>query len=133
MGVSMIADLVSLAVNALGQRIVGFRLSPDQKECGGGVLLLKDIENLRRPLRVGPVVEGDRDLIGACPITSDAIRFRQRVHGLIADQAGGIIHGYFALPVSGRSFYVQDLAVSLHVHILAGWHVGDPVWRSGVE
>jgi len=40
MGESVIADLVSFAVNALGQRVEALRLPSDQKKSGSGVLPL---------------------------------------------------------------------------------------------
>src|SRR5216684_3096291 len=128
----MIADLVSLAENALGQRVVGFRLSPNQKESSSGVLLFQDVENLRRPLRIRAVVEGDGDLVWAGAIAADPVGLWQRVHGLIADQAGGRVHGYFALPVFWRGFNIQNFAVTLHVHVLSRRHIGQPVRGGGI-
>ena len=64
MGVGVVADLVAFAHDALHQADILRGLGADEHEGALDVLLLEDVEDLRRPLGVGAVVEGERDSLG---------------------------------------------------------------------
>ena len=49
---------------------VGFLVGrfSDHKKCRRRIFLFQNIQNFRRPFRVGPVVKTERDFVGAAPI-----------------------------------------------------------------
>ena len=61
--VGVAADLVPLGDDPFEQTALGQRILADDEEGRGHALALEDVEDLRRPLRVGPVVEGQRDFV----------------------------------------------------------------------
>ena len=64
MRVGVVADLVAFAHHALHQADVLRGLVADHQEGALDALLLQDVEDLRRPLGIGSVVEGERDFVG---------------------------------------------------------------------
>ena len=83
MGERVIPDLMAFVVDTLRDtgKLVG--LDADQEKSCGSVFAFQNVENLWRPLRVGPIVEGDDDLIGTEAVTADSIGFRQRLEVLV--------------------------------------------------
>ena len=61
-------------------------LNADQEKRGRGVLALEHVENLRCPLGIGAIVEGERDFVGAVAVTCHAVRFGQRLEILVGNQ-----------------------------------------------
>ena len=70
MGVGVIADIVALGEDPSHEIGIGLRVLADDEEARANVLLLQDIENLRRPVRIGTVVEGECELAGVAPVRS---------------------------------------------------------------
>jgi hypothetical protein len=62
MGEGVVADFVPSASTPLHQARIGFRIAADDEEGGRHMLGAQNVENLRRPFRIGTVVEGQRDL-----------------------------------------------------------------------
>ena len=87
MGERVIADLIAFLENARGDGRKSVGLVADQKEGGLRILVLQDVKDLRCPLRVGAVVEGDHYLIRAGTIAAQPIRLWERVHRFLGDQA----------------------------------------------
>src|SRR5581483_4104661 len=65
MGKSMVPDLVAFAINATGDVREFIRLDTDQEKSRRSIFFFQDIQNLGGPFRVGSIVEGERDLVGA--------------------------------------------------------------------
>src|SRR2546422_3676920 len=120
MGKCVIADLVPLAINTAGETAKLVRLDANQKESCGSMLALQDIENLRRPVGIGTVVKGNRELRLTRAITRYAIRQWKRLEDFTIDQPGWRISGQIAPALRGARLDAQDLTLALHVHILAG-------------
>ena len=64
MGKRMIANLVTLINHAPQQLGMGLTILAHHKEGRRDVLAFQNIEDRRRPLRVGSIIEGDRDRAG---------------------------------------------------------------------
>ena len=60
-GIGVAADLMTLADHPLEKAALGQRILADDEEGRGNVLRLEDVENPRSPVRIGAVVEGQRD------------------------------------------------------------------------
>ena len=86
MGVGVVADLMALAHHALHQADILLRLVADQHERALDALVAENIENLRRPLGIGSVVEGERDLVGVIAVLLDGVSARINVHVLVGDE-----------------------------------------------
>ncbi len=128
----VVADLVPFVVNAARQRGVVVRLNANEEEGCGRVLALQHIENFRGPLRIGTVVEGDRDLFGRGAVTRDAIGFGQVLKDLVSDQPGGGIDRDVAFAVRRARFDAQNFTLAFHVDVLAGRNISQLVGRGGL-
>src|SRR6266480_2216740 len=106
----MIPDLMSFMKNSRGNGGEPVGLVANQKECRGGVLLLQDVEDLWRPLRIGAIIECDYDLIGTRSVACHTIGLRQSVHHFVGDESVGMVEGDSARAVGGSGFQVQDFA-----------------------
>src|SRR5436190_17224842 len=113
MSEGVIPDLVAFIVDALGdaRELVG--LNSDQEKSCGSMLSLQNVENLGRPLRIGPVVERDDDLMGTEAVTAHTIRFGQRLEVLVRDEAVIRVNRQVACAVRGPVFDAQNLALAL--------------------
>ena len=49
-------------------------------------VLFQNVENLRSPLGIGAVVEGERDLVGVVAVVLDGVGVRIHVHVLVDDE-----------------------------------------------
>src|SRR5580704_17455746 len=128
----MVPDGMAFVVNTLCQAGELVSLNADKKKCCGCLLTLEDVKNLRCPLRIGAIIEGERDLVGTVAITRHAVRFRQRLKILVGDLLRVGIDRQLASAVSGPVFDAQDLALALHVHKLSGRYVTQLGGRGGV-
>ena len=86
------------------------------------MLLFEHVENLGRPLRVGPIIKRDRDFVGAVAVARHTVRFGQRLKDFVGDQLGVGIDREVANAGSGLVFNAQDLALAFHIHILTWRH-----------
>ena len=64
---------------ALHQPGMGLHVLADDEEGRGHMLVLEDVEDLRRPVRVGAVVEGQRHLLGDGADAADHVVGRKAV------------------------------------------------------
>ena len=65
MVIGMIPDLVAFRHNPPNESRIMFRIYADEKESRLHVCRFQDVENLRRPFRIGPIIKSDRDLMRA--------------------------------------------------------------------
>ena len=137
MGVSVVADLVAFTDDALHEADIFLGLGADEHEGAFGVLLLEDVKDLRRPLGVGPVVEGERYLVGVVAVLLDGVGAGINVHVLIDDElfarvglVGIDLDG--ALAGLGQSGDAENVAFALGVHVMAGLDGGERLQRVGV-
>ncbi len=82
----MVADLVAFTIDPLHEADVVFGLLADHEEGAVDVVLLEDVEDLRRPVGIGAVVEGERDLFGVVAVLRDGVGERVGVHRLVDDE-----------------------------------------------
>ena len=61
MGESVIADLVTLVHHAAQQIRIRLAVLADDKKCRRNVFLFENVEDRRRPLRIGTIVKSQRD------------------------------------------------------------------------
>ena len=61
--IGVVADLVPLGHDSPNEIGIFLRVDPDEEEGRLDSVRLQNVEHLRRPLRIGPVVEGERDLM----------------------------------------------------------------------
>ena len=79
MSKGVIPDLVPFAIDALGHVGEFIGLDSDQEKGGRRLFLLEHIQNLGRPLRVGPVIKGDRNFVRARSPYRPPDRLGQRI------------------------------------------------------
>ena len=75
-------------IYALQQADVVLRLLADHHEGALDVYWLQDVENLRRPFGIGPVVKGERDLVRVVAVVLDGVRLRV---GLMCSSRRGLV------------------------------------------
>ena len=63
--IGVISDLVALRHDSPNESRIMFGVDPDQKKRRLHFGRFQDVENLRRPFRIRPVVESERDLVFA--------------------------------------------------------------------
>src|SRR5512133_3500864 len=69
MVIGMVPDLVAFVDNATNKRRVTLCVYSDDKKRGLYVCCLKNVQNFRRPSRIGAVIKSDCDLmLGACAL-----------------------------------------------------------------
>ena len=88
---------------------------------------LQDIEDLRRPVRIGTVVEGECELAGCRAGSLNDERGRHRLVGLIDDLTRVVVDIEGSLAGCGHLPHMQDLAIALKVDVLAGADLAEPV------
>ena len=123
MCVGVVADLVAFAHHTFHDADVFRSLRADHHEGGFGVFLLEDVEDLWSPFGIGPIVEGERDLIGVVTVILDDVSARVDVHVLIDDELAlriGLvgIDRDGALAGLGQAGYAKDIAVPFVVHVV---------------
>ena len=74
MGESVVPDCVAFVINPFCDAGKFVRLNADQEESCIRVLLFQDVKNPRCPLRIGAVIEGERNFIRRIAIAPDAVR-----------------------------------------------------------
>src|ERR1700722_17799628 len=126
MRVGVITDFVPLRIFALQQAEVLIRIAANDEECCGGVFAFQDVENLRRILGIGAVVEAERQFFaGRSSQLLDAIGERNADITLVHDGVGGGIEAKRALALLRGSGNVPDIAIAFENEVVAGGHVGE--------
>ena len=87
MSEGVVPDLMSLAVNARGDAAEILGLKPDQKERRGRVFSFQYVQDFRGPLRIRAVIERDGNGFRIVPVAGYAVRFGQRIDGLVGDNS----------------------------------------------
>ena len=118
----VIADLVPLAHVSLQQSNVLLRLLPDHQEGALHVILLQDVENPRRPDRIGPIVETQRQLVRIVSVLLDRVRPWQPDHPLVNQGEVVRVHQDRALARLRRRYDPQNVPLAFGVHVLARRH-----------
>jgi len=116
-GVAVIADLEPVGGDAAQNGGMLKSVLADDEEGCGGVLLFKDVEDLRGNVRVWPIIESQRDIAGlGCARAFDLIGHWQRTVAF----AGDDIPAEVDLPRAARwtGGDTQDFAVAGHVGAL---------------
>ena len=127
----VIADLVAFTVDPLHGGDVVLCLLADHEEGSDDVLLLEDVEDLRRPDWVGTVVKGDRDLFGVVAVLRDGVGQGVLVHRLGDDgevlrrDGGVVVHGDGAAAVLRWAGDAEDVAVAFGIDVPSGRDVGE--------
>src|SRR5207302_11138156 len=108
----VIADLVTFVVDALHQAGIVLGRNAYEEEGRGCVLALEYIEDLRRVVWIGAVVEGDCDLLLLVSIGFELIRLGQLGETLIRHESRIGIDDNRSLARRGTLHDAQDLALS---------------------
>src|SRR5579864_3087974 len=103
---------VTLAVNPFrnARELVG--LNADQEKSRGRVLLLQHVENLRSPIRIGPVVKSQRNLSRTITVAPHPVRLRQVLENFVSDEMVVGIDGQIASSMRGLVFDTQNFALA---------------------
>src|ERR1035438_4856441 len=95
------------------------------------MLAFKHVENFRSPLRIGTVVKGNREVVLTGAIARDTIRLGQTLEGLAVNESSLLVDGQLALAITRLRLDMENFAETLHVNILTGRNVFQPVRRVG--
>src|ERR1700721_4524287 len=111
----VVPDGAAFAVNAFRDagKLIG--LDAAQEKSSRCMLLFKHGENLRRPIRVGAIVKGQRDLIRAVAVTSNPVRLGKALEYLVGDEVAICVDGEIRKPMRGVFLDAQISAWPLHV------------------
>src|SRR5271165_2039077 len=118
MSEGMVADFMTFPVNTLGQAAEFLGLDSDQKKRSRDMFAFEDIENFRRPLRIGSVVKGHGKLVLAEAVACHAIGLGEALEGFAVNEASLRIDAKVARAIGRPRFDVQYLAVTLHIDVL---------------
>ena len=124
MRIGVAADLMPFVDHPLQEAALGKRIFTDDEEGRGYALALQHVEDLRRPLRVGPIVERQRDLARAIAGTFDQILAGQRQETRVGDVAVGQ-RDYLAPACARHRGDLEDFALPLDIDLGTGGNVGD--------
>src|SRR5215831_7055838 len=119
MVIGVVPDLVSFVDDAANKRRVTLCVYSDDEKCGLYICRFKNIQNFRRPSRIGAVVKSNRDLVLAARALVIQRRKFRKLH-IFRSKIALCIHSQFAHPVS---------AIFVHSHDFAVTHVGYGVRR----
>src|SRR5271167_994794 len=119
MSKGVVSDLVTFVVNALGDTGVLLSLESDEEERRLYALLPQHVEDLRSPLRIRTIVEGNGHLVGRAAVHVDFVGRRHGLENLVTDQVVGIDLD-LALARSWARINAQDFSLALDVDILTG-------------
>ena len=109
--ISVITYFMSLSDNAPNEIWVTFRIHADEKKRRLYLRRLQDIENLRRPLRVGPVVKCQGDLVRVARTLM--IQGRElRKFGVVRSKITILVHSQSSHSVGSRFIYRHDLTIA---------------------
>ena len=118
-GEGVVADVVALGDFALHQPRRHLGVRADDEERGRHVLGLEDVEDLRRPLRIGAVIEGQRDLVRQRAGALDHVRSGQAGVALVVDAAVVLVHIDGTCARCGLRSDLEHFALAFDVDVLA--------------
>src|SRR5665213_4525950 len=99
MRVRMVPDFMALLIFALQQAEILIGVASNHEKRCRSVLALQDIENLRRILRVGTIVEADGDFFALPSQLLDAVGERNTDVTFVHNRARGRIEAKRSLPL----------------------------------
>ena len=115
-----------------------FGLLADHEEGALDVVLLQDVENLRRPVRIGSVVEAERDLLRVVAVLRRRCRRADRspstpavIDAVLRRDGVVVVHGDDAPAVLRLAGDAQDVALALGVDVVAGLDLREVLHRVG--
>src|SRR5215813_14595589 len=126
MGERVVPNLVALIVDALQQSSIVLSREPNQKEGGLYVLLAKYVENARREVRIGAIVERDCDLMRFAPVGDQLVGRGELRVGFGNDEPALVVVSNCTLAVARTPHDAQDLALSIDRDILARGDYREP-------
>src|SRR6516165_632052 len=119
MGEGVVPNVVTLGDDALYQIRMGLGIVADDEEARLDVLLLQDVEDLRRPVGIRPVVEGESKLARLGPGPLNYIGRGDLCVGLVDNAASILINFQGPRSGSGPLGDAQDFALSLKIDVFA--------------
>src|SRR5438552_10191770 len=128
---SVVADVMALAENALRQRREFFRLRADKEKSRLHILLLEDVQNLRRELRVWAIVEADGEFIFRPAILPELVGDWKRNEFFASDEFRVCVFREVPPAPVGELLNAQYVAVALQIHVIAGRDAAQPRRRTG--
>src|SRR3974390_3411548 len=121
MRVGVIAELMALGEDSLDQSRTRLGVAADDEKRRLHMFGFEDIEDLRRPLRIGTVIECQCDFLWmvAAELMDHVVRGRDLRGGLVVDIAGLGID--FEIALAARSIVVDPdgFAATLEIKVLA--------------
>ncbi len=135
----VVADLVTFTVDALHDADVLLGFFADHEEGALDVVLLEDVEDLRGPVGIGAVVEGERDLARVIAVLTYGVGERIGGHGLLGDhavlQGDGfvVVEGDDALAALRLAGDAENVTFAFGVDVVAGLDVAKGGFGVGVE
>ncbi len=138
-GEGVVADLVAFTVEALEQAEVVLGLFADDEEGSGDLVFLEDVEDLRGPLGIGAVVEGEGDLLGVVADVLDGVG--QGVGDHLLGDDGAVVEGDGVVVVEGDLAAAglglagdpHDVAFAVVVDVVAGFDQAEILDGIGLE
>ena len=120
---------MAFADDPLHEADIFLGLGADEHEGSLGALVAENVEDFRSPLGVGPVVEGERDLIGMVAVLLDGVGAGIDIHVLIDNELfPGVdfitVDFDGALAGLGQSGDAEDVAFALGVNVMSGLYRG---------
>src|SRR5207248_6780613 len=112
---SVVAYLVALAENTLRQRREFFRLRADKEKSRLHILLLEDVQDLRRELRVRAIIEADGEFIFRPAILPELVGDWKRNEFLAGDEFRLRVFAQIAPAPVGELLNAQYVAVALQI------------------
>ena len=122
MRIGVVANLVPFRVLAIeeSQSVVGG--ASNHEECRGSLFFLQDVENFRRELSIGSVVEAERDLFLRGAHLEDAVGSGQHLIIVFDNCIGRRIRAYRAAAFLWRVCKFPDVTVALEDQIVSRGH-----------
>ena len=111
MVIGVVPDLVSFVDDATNKPRVTFRVHPDDEKRGLYVCRFQDVQNLRRPSRIGAVVKSDCDLMLAARALVIKRREFRKLH-ILRREIAVCIHRQIAQSVGAILVHGDDFAVA---------------------
>src|SRR5262249_5027993 len=128
----MIADVVSLGDDALDQSRIGLPVLADDEKRRLNVFAFKNVQNLRRPYLIRPVVEGQGNRSRTpADAANDVGRWNLQI-SLRTYKAVALVQFDLTQAFFRRRFNLQNLAHSLEVHVVSVYDARQSVGAGGI-
>src|SRR6185503_2229538 len=118
MRVRVVANFVTFVNQAAHQVRIGLSVLSDNKECSRNVFLFENIENCRRPPRIGAIIKGQRDKSGVISFTLNYVGRRDGDEVFVFDVTIGIIYLKIAPAVLRSRYDLEYFAAALEINLV---------------